>query len=107
MRVKMFSKDDRGSLNELYKDGTLKRFSFSDMKNSWKDWWQGKSQTRCSSDGWLEALSSRKSQDLEDEINAWLLQNPEIQIVDIKQSASDGSYLSSQWLISVWYEEAT
>jgi hypothetical protein len=27
-------------------------------------------------------------------------------VVDIKQSASGGSFADSLWLISVWYEEA-
>jgi hypothetical protein len=106
MRVKLFWKNNRRTLNELYKDGTLKRFSFKNVKDSWKDWWSGKNEPGCSSDGWLDDLSIRKSQDLEDEVNAWLLQNPGIKVVDIKQSTSGGSYMSSMWLISVWYEES-
>ena len=31
-------------------------------------------------------------------------QNPNIKIVDIKQSASGGSFAASLWFISVWYE---
>jgi hypothetical protein len=41
----------------------------------------------------------------EDEINAWLSENPGIKIVDIKQSSSGGSFGSSLWFVSVWYEE--
>jgi len=52
-----------------------------------------------------KVLSFRNAQDLEDEINAWLSQNPKIKVVDIKQSASGDSGMSL-WLISVWYEEA-
>jgi hypothetical protein len=44
---------------------------------------------------------------LEDEINAWLSENPRIRIIDIRQSASDGGvFVATLWLISVWYEEA-
>jgi hypothetical protein len=39
---------------------------------------------------------------LESEINAWLAANPIIRIVEVKQSASSGSYASSLWLFSVW-----
>jgi hypothetical protein len=42
---------------------------------------------------------------LENEINRWLLDHANIKIVDIKQSASGGSWKPSLWLISVWYEE--
>lgn len=41
----------------------------------------------------------------EDEINAWLGEHPRIEIVDIKQSSSGGSFGPSLWLMSVWYEE--
>jgi len=50
-------------------------------------------------------LSAKNARDLEDEINGWLRQNPNIRIADIKQSASGGSFAGSLWLISVWYEE--
>ena len=99
MRVKLFWKNDRGALNELYKDGT-----FRNWKDSWKDWWSGKTQLG-PRDGWKEELSLKKSQELETEINNWLSQNPKIKVVDIKQSASGGSYNPSLWLISVWYED--
>ena len=99
MRVKLFWKNARLSLNELYKDGTYKPFS-------WKDWWSGKNQPGCPNAGSREDLAFRKSQDLEDEINAWLSQNPKIKVVDIKQSASGNSFEPTLWLISVWYEEA-
>ena len=99
MRVKLFWKNDRGALNELYKDGT-----FRNWKDSCKDWWSGKTQL-CPRDGWQEELSLKKSQELETEINNWLSQNPKIKVVDIKQSASGGSYNPSLWLISVWYED--
>jgi hypothetical protein len=42
----------------------------------------------------------------EEEINAWLSEHPRIEIVDIKQSSSGGSFGSSLWFVSVWYEEA-
>ena len=99
MRVKLFWKNDRGALNELYKDGT-----FRNWKDCWKDWWSGKIQLGPPV-GWQEEMSLKKSQELEAEINTWLSQNPTIKIVDIKQSASGGSYNPSLWLISVWYED--
>ena len=43
----------------------------------------------------------------EDQINAWLSENPRIKIVDIKQSASGGSFGASLWFISVWYEDGS
>ena len=58
-----------------------------------------------SSNAGLFGLSFRNAQDLENEINAWLQQNPKIKVIDIKQSASGGSFAPSLWLISVWYEE--
>jgi hypothetical protein len=45
-------------------------------------------------------------QALEEEINVWLAENPRIKVIEIEQSASGGSFASSLWLISVWYEEA-
>jgi hypothetical protein len=42
---------------------------------------------------------------LEDEINIWLTQNPNIKVVDIKQSSSGGSFSLSSVCISLWYEE--
>ncbi len=50
-------------------------------------------------------LSGKNAQDFENEIDAWLQQNPGIKVIDIKQSASGGSMTGSLWLISVWYEE--
>lgn len=41
----------------------------------------------------------------EDEINSWLRANSRVKIVDIRQSSSGGSFGSSLWFISVWYEE--
>jgi hypothetical protein len=89
MRVKLFWKNDRGILNDLYKDGT-----FRNWKDCWKDWWSGKTQLG-PRDGWQEELSLKKSQELETEINNWLSQNPKIKVVDIKQSASGGSTIQA------------
>jgi hypothetical protein len=41
----------------------------------------------------------------EDQINAWLRENPRIKVIDIKQFASAGIISQSQWFISIWYEE--
>ena len=54
MRVKVFWKNDRGSINELYKDGVIKPFSFRNVKECWKDWWFGKNQPASLGDGWPE-----------------------------------------------------
>jgi hypothetical protein len=48
---------------------------------------------------------AKNAQDFEADINAWLQKNEKVKIVDIKQSASGGSFAGSLWLISVWYEE--
>ena len=44
--------------------------------------------------------------DLENEINVWLEENPTIKVVDIKQSASGGSFNPPTLFISLWYEES-
>lgn len=49
--------------------------------------------------------AGQNAHDFEDEINAWLSKNPRIKVVDIKQSSSGGSFGSSLWFVSVWYEE--
>jgi hypothetical protein len=49
--------------------------------------------------------SANNAKDFENEMNAWLQQNPKIRIVDVRQSASGGSFAGSLWLITVWYEE--
>jgi hypothetical protein len=49
---------------------------------------------------------SREVLGLEDDVNAWLAQHPQIQIVDIRQSASGGSLLDPKLYISIWYEDA-
>lgn len=41
----------------------------------------------------------------EDEINAWLKEQPGIEVIRIEQSASGGSLNNSLWMISIWYEE--
>jgi len=41
---------------------------------------------------------------LEGEINAWLESEPEIKVVDIKQTSCGGSFEPARHLISVWYE---
>lgn len=46
-----------------------------------------------------------KSKDiLESQINEWLDANPDIKIIDIKQSCCGGSFNPSITLVSVWYE---
>jgi hypothetical protein len=54
----------------------------------------------------LSWSSEKNARTLEDQINAWLSENPGIRIVDIKQSASGGSFGASLWFVSIWYEES-
>jgi hypothetical protein len=44
---------------------------------------------------------------LEDEINSWLEANPDIKIVDIKQSRCGGSFNPWQTIVSIWCEPKT
>ena len=46
----------------------------------------------------------RNLQLFEDEINAWLKEQPEIQVIRVEQSASGGSFGPSLWMISIWYD---
>lgn len=46
----------------------------------------------------------RNQQFLEDEINAWLKEQPGIQVIHVEQSAGGGAFAPSEWVISVWYE---
>jgi hypothetical protein len=41
---------------------------------------------------------------LEDEINAWLLTVPDIDIKDIKQTQSGGSLLPPMLTVTIWYQ---
>lgn len=54
----------------------------------------------------LEKGKEINIQALDEEINAWLEQNPNIKVIDIKQSASGGSVNRSSICISLWYESA-
>jgi hypothetical protein len=49
---------------------------------------------------------SKKALGLEEEVNTWLEQHPNIKIIDIRQSASGGSMADTKLYISVWYEDA-
>jgi hypothetical protein len=40
-------------------------------------------------------------------MNEWLKMNPNVKIVEIKQTASGGSFGATLWWISVWYEESS
>lgn len=53
----------------------------------------------------MEKHNPERSQALDDEINTWLTQNPNIKVVDIKQTSSGGSFSLSSVCISLWYEE--
>ena len=44
--------------------------------------------------------------ELEDEVNAWLEQNPKIRIINVKQSSNGVSMQNTKLFFSIWYEEA-
>ncbi len=46
----------------------------------------------------------RHTQDFEDDINRWLAANPDVRIMDIKQSSNGGSFDTTKVVISIWYE---
>ena len=53
-------------------------------------------------------LLRRKSLDrLEDQVNRWLKDHPEVKVVEIKQSTAGGGLGPSQVLVSLWYEPAS
>ena len=53
-------------------------------------------------------LLRRKSLDqIEDQVNRWLKDNPEVKVAEIKQSVAGGGLGPSQLLISLWYESAS
>lgn len=45
--------------------------------------------------------------DVEREINTWLLAHPNIEIVEIKHSCSGGSLVPTKLIVSVWYRNKT
>jgi len=47
----------------------------------------------------------KNQDDFENEINAWLQQNPSIKVVEIKQSPGGESLSQPLFFISVWYEK--
>lgn len=50
--------------------------------------------------GWARYIGQ-----LEEEVNAWLADNPAIRIVHVTQSSNGGSFDTSKCFLSVWYEE--
>ena len=46
----------------------------------------------------------KSKQILENKINEWLASNPDIKILEIKQSCCGGSFNPSLTIISIWYE---
>ena len=51
-----------------------------------------------------EKKKAKTIENLELEINGWLHENPGIEVIDMKQSSSGGSFSPSSVLISVWYK---
>jgi hypothetical protein len=46
------------------------------------------------------------SSEIEKEINMWLLKNSSVDIVEIKQSLSGGSFASAKLMVSIWYRDS-
>ena len=44
--------------------------------------------------------------ELEDEVNTWLANNPNIKIIDFRQSSNGGSMQNTKLFFSIWYEGA-
>ena len=44
--------------------------------------------------------------ELEDDINIWLKENPNIKIIDIRQSSNGGSMQNTKLIFSIWYEQS-
>jgi len=56
--------------------------------------------------GFTGSYKPNHHQGLEDEVNAWLEQNREVNIIDIKQSASGGSWAKPQFFVTIIYESS-
>lgn len=41
--------------------------------------------------------------EFEQQINKWLVENPNIDIAHVEQSACGGSWAAALWLVSVWF----
>ena len=54
--------------------------------------------------GYTGSYKLEHHRELEDEVNTWLEQNPGIKVMDIKQSASGGSWVKPQFFLTVLYE---
>ena len=54
--------------------------------------------------GYTGSYKPEHHSELEDEVNAWLERNPGIKVMDIKQSASGGSWAKPQLFLAVLYE---
>ena len=58
------------------------------------------------SSGFINRVKRSMLDSIEDRVNQWLKENPDISVVEIKQSAAGGSWGPIQLIISVWYESA-
>jgi hypothetical protein len=57
--------------------------------------------------GWTGSYKPNLHQGLEDEVNTWLEQNRDVKIIDIKQSASGGSWARPQFFVTIIYEHSS
>ena len=58
------------------------------------------------SSGFINRINRNMMDSVEDQVNRWLDSNPDVRVVEVKQSAAGGSWGPIQLLISVWYESA-
>ena len=56
------------------------------------------------SSGFINRINQNMLDSIQDQVNRWLKDNPEVSVVDVKQSAAGGSWGPIQLMISVWYE---
>ena len=52
----------------------------------------------------FEVEGSKKVHKIEEMVNEWLDENPGIEILEIKQSTSGGSFADTKFYISIWYK---
>ena len=58
------------------------------------------------SSGFINRVKRPMLDSIEDRVNWWLRENPDVKVVEIRQSAAGGSWGPIQLIISVWYEPA-
>ncbi|MCP5061281.1 MAG: hypothetical protein GY936_02305 [Ignavibacteriae bacterium] len=49
-------------------------------------------------------VGAKTVQNIESEVNKWLEKNPNVEIREIKQSTSGGSWADTKVYITIWYD---